>query len=159
MGEIVVRSPWLNQSYRGNLKASEELWAGGWLHTGDVGSIGPDGSLVLSDRLKDLIKSGGEWISSADLESLISENPVVAEVAVIAVEDPRWGERPMAVVVLASGHEPAAAADSIKHILQGYAEGGRISRYAVPALAFRSDLPKTGTGKIDKKGLRALFQE
>ena len=106
-GEIVVRAPWLTQGYFGNAEASEQLWAGGYLHTQDIANIDATGNLQITDRIKDVIKSGGEWVSSLEIESLISLHPAVSEVAVIGIKDEKWGERPVALVVLkadASGH-------------------------------------------------------
>ena len=94
-GEIVVRTPWLTSGYLNNADASEQLWAGGYLHTDDIGVITSDGYLQITDRVKDVIKSGGEWISSLQLEDIIMHRAGVAECAVIGVKDPRWGERPL----------------------------------------------------------------
>ncbi len=99
-GEIVVRAPWLTQGYLHNPVASEELWSGGYLHTGDIGVIDQRGMLTVTDRLKDVIKTGGEWVSSLELESIISQHPAVNEVAVIGIQDDKWGERPLAMIVL-----------------------------------------------------------
>ena len=97
-GEIVARAPWLTMGYLNSPAASERLWAGGYMHTGDVGSINPDGTVHITDRLKDIIKSGGEWISSIDLEDIILQMEGVANAAVIAAHDDKWGERPLALV-------------------------------------------------------------
>ena len=98
-GEIVLRAPFLTQGYFKKPQASEELWAGGYLHTQDVAVVSPDGSIQIVDRIKDVIKTGGEWVSSIEVESLIVEVPGVQECAVIGVKDEKWGERPMAFVV------------------------------------------------------------
>ena len=107
-GEIVVRSPWLTQGYLGEPERSEELWRGGYLHTGDVGVIDAHGYVKITDRIKDVIKTGGEWVSSLDLEDMILRVPGVAEVAVVGVPDDKWGERPLAFVVVKAGHGDAA---------------------------------------------------
>ncbi len=99
-GEVVVRAPWLTQGYLGEPERSEELWHGGWLHTGDVGVIDSHGYLKIVDRIKDVVKTGGEWVSSLDLEDIILRAPGVAEVAVVGVPDEKWGERPVALVVV-----------------------------------------------------------
>ena len=104
-GEVVVRSPWLTQGYLDEPERSEELWRGGWLHTGDVGVIDADGYLKIVDRIKDVVKTGGEWVSSLDIEDLILRVPGVAEAAVIGVPDDKWGERPVAFVVAKAGHD------------------------------------------------------
>ena len=103
VGELVVRAPWLTGGYFKLTDKSNELWRGGWMHTGDLAYQDEEGYLVITDRLKDVIKTGGEWVSSLDLESLISQHEAVAEVAVIAVPDPKWGERPAAIVVEREG--------------------------------------------------------
>lgn len=152
-GEIVVRAPWLTQGYLHNADASEELWHGGWLHTQDIGHVDPRGYLQVTDRLKDVIKTGGEWVSSLELEELIGRHPDVAEVAVIGVPDAKWGERPLAFVVARSGIEPDA--DSIRSFLRGFADAGRISRYGVPdEVRFVGELPRTSVGKLNKRALR-----
>jgi fatty-acyl-CoA synthase len=99
-GEVVVRAPWLTQGYIKSEEKSEELWADGWLHTGDIGVIDAQGYLRITDRLKDVIKTGGEWISSLELEDIISRHKAVSEVAVVGVADDKWGERPLAMVVI-----------------------------------------------------------
>ncbi len=154
-GEIVVRTPWLTPGYLKEPERSEALWEGGWLHTGDVAVIKPDGYVQIVDRLKDVIKSGGEWITSLELENLLSLHPQVAEAAVIGVPDEKWGERPLAVVV-PKGDAPTADA-LIAHLKQ-YAEQGVITNWAVPEkYEFVEALPKTSVGKIDKKALRAQY--
>jgi len=155
-GEIVARAPWLTQGYLFNEEASATLWAGGYLHTNDIGTIDPDGYLHITDRIKDVIKTGGEWLSSLDLEDIIGQHPDVAEVAVIGVKDEKWGERPMALVVKRAGRELDAAALQ-RHVL-GFAEQGIVSKYAVPErILFVETLDKTSVGKLDKKLLRTKF--
>jgi fatty-acyl-CoA synthase len=157
-GEVVVRAPWLTQGYLKDPVNSEALWAGGWLHTGDIGTIDGAGYLKITDRIKDVIKSGGEWISSLDLEDLILQHAAVAEVAVIGVPDPMWTERPLAVVVAQPG-QPLGEAD-IKAHLQAFAARGVISKYGVPQrVVFVDALPKTSVGKLDKKVLRQQYPE
>ena len=154
-GEIVLRAPFLTQGYFKLPHASEELWAGGYLHTQDVAVVAPDGAVQIVDRLKDVIKTGGEWISSIGLESLISDVRGVHEAAVIGVRDDRWGERPMAFVVC----KPDANVDagSIRAHLLEQVESNQLSKYAVPdadRIIFVGEIPKTSVGKIDKKALR-----
>ena len=152
-GEIVVRAPWLTMGYLHNPSASDELWAGGYLHTGDIGVIDPAGCLQVTDRLKDVIKTGGEWVSSLELENIISQHPAVSEVAVVGVKDDKWGERPLAMVVLKPGQ--TATADEIKATVAKSAEAGHISRYAVPdEIRFVEELARTSVGKINKKAIR-----
>ncbi len=155
-GEIVVRAPWLTPGYRGDEAASEALWAGGYLHTGDLATMDPVGRICVTDRIKDVVKTGGEWVSSVLLESLISQAEDVHEVAVIGVADAKWGERPLAVVVPQSGATIDTA--TLRGYLQGFVERGAISRIAVPDRVVIVDgLPRTSVGKIDKKRLRATF--
>jgi fatty-acyl-CoA synthase len=157
-GEIVARAPWLTQGYLRDPSNSEKLWLGGWLHTGDIGVIGPDGYLKITDRLKDVIKTGGEWVSSLDIEDLILKHPGVSEAAVISVPDPKWTERPLAIVVAKEGCSVTDC--EIKAGLQDYACKGVISRYAVPdQIVFVSELPRTSVGKLDKKLLREQFRQ
>ncbi len=158
VGEIVVRAPWLTTGYLNNPEASEVLWGGGYLHTGDVASIDPDGYLRIADRLKDIVKSGGEWISSILLENIIMEKTGVKRAAVIAMKDVKWGERPLALVVLHPEHVGQIAEDDIRLHIASYVERGLISRIAIPEnVTFADDLPLTSVGKIDKKALRAIY--
>jgi fatty-acyl-CoA synthase len=154
-GEIVLRSPFLTQGYFKKPAASEELWAGGYLHTQDVAVVRPDGFVQIVDRIKDVIKTGGEWVSSIEVEGLIAEVAGVQESAVVGVKDEKWGERPMAFVVAKSGASPTA--EAIRAHLLSHVEACRISKYAVPEadrIVFVGEIPKTSVGKINKKRLR-----
>ena len=156
-GEVVVRAPWLTQGYLDTPAASETLWQGGYLHTQDIGDF-DHGYLRISDRIKDVIKTGGEWVSSVQVEDLISQHPAVAEAAVFAVKDERWGERPLALVVARAGR--SVAEDEIKAHLVHYVEQGVISRYAVPARVLVVDaIEKTSVGKLNKKLLREKYAD
>lgn len=158
-GEIVVRSPWLTQSYFKNQDAGNELWTGGFLHTQDIAHMDQKGQLQVTDRLKDVIKSGGEWVSSLEIETLLSLHPSVADIAVIGVPDDKWGERPLALVVLKATHQDAKAEDIIAIGLQAV-ERGIIAKYAIPSeIKFLPELPKTSVGKLDKKVMRQMFAE
>jgi fatty-acyl-CoA synthase len=153
LGEIVVRAPWLTQGYLHEPEKGAELWQGGWLHTGDMASIDPLGGVEIKDRIKDVIKTGGEWISSLELESLISEHEAVMSVAVVGIVDEQWGERPMALVVC----EPGQYLDRkiLEAHLQGFVESGRINKWAIPKqFKFVAEIPKTSVGKINKKLIR-----
>ena len=157
-GEIVVRAPWLTQGYLKDPANSAKLWDGGWLHTGDVAVIRGDGYLKITDRIKDVIKTGGEWVSSLELEDLILRSPGVMEAAVIGVPDPKWTERPLAVVV--TKPDSTVTEDGIKALLAGYAERGIISKYGVPdRIVFADSLPKTSVGKLDKKAMRERYSK
>lgn len=152
-GEVVTRAPWLTQSYFKEPEKGEELWQGGWLHTGDVASMEPDNTLTIKDRIKDVIKTGGEWLSSLDLENLISQHPAVAGAAVVGVPDEKWGERPYALVTLKPGEN--IGLEDIQEHLQQFVDSGDINKWAIPGqIDFVEDIPKTSVGKINKKLIR-----
>ncbi|ULJ75868.1 fatty acid--CoA ligase [Rhizobium gallicum] len=153
-GEVVVRAPWLTQGYVDNAEASERLWAGGYMHTDDIGVIEPDGYVRIVDRIKDVIKTGGEWVSSLQIEDLLSQCQGVSEAAVIGVKDDQWGERPLALVV--RGRTGGDLTDAqLKAHLKAFADAGVISKYGIPdKILFVESLPKTSVGKFDKKQLR-----
>ena len=157
-GEVVVRAPWLNAEYLKSPQATEELWRGGMMHTGDVGYIDAGGNLQITDRMKDVIKSGGEWVSSLALESLVSAVGGVAEVAAIGIPDPQWGERPLLLIVAAEGGDHSAVEDSIRVALSDAVSSGSMSKWAIPKdIRFVDEITKTSVGKIDKKALRAAL--
>ncbi|MBL6752293.1 MAG: fatty acid--CoA ligase [Nevskia sp.] len=159
VGEVVFRSPWVTQGYFKNPEASEQLWRGGWMHSNDLGFFNADGNLQICDRMKDVIKTGGEWVSSLELESLISKHPGVSEVAVIAMADAKWGERPVALVVPKPEQRASIDAESVRAHLRTFADSGAISKYAVPdKVIFVESLEKTSVGKLDKKVLRTKYQ-
>jgi fatty-acyl-CoA synthase len=156
VGEVVARGPSLTAGYSKNPEATATLWKGGWLHTGDIGAIDENGYLRVLDRSKDVIKTGGEWISSIGLEDIILRHPAISECAVIGIEDHRWGERPIAVVVLKEG--ATATEDEIKNTVRARTETGELSKYAVPDhIIFAQSLEKTSVGKLDKKKMRAMY--
>jgi fatty-acyl-CoA synthase len=156
-GEVVVRAPWLTNGYFNNAEASEQLWAGGYLHTSDIGVVTSDGYLQITDRIKDVIKTGGEWISSLQLEDIIMHRAGVAECAVIGVKDARWGERPLALIVRDPKVEPVTEEDIKAHVMT-YSDKGAISKFAIPQkILFVDALAKTSVGKFDKKALRAQY--
>ena len=157
-GEVVVRAPWLNAEYVKNPQATEELWRGGMMHTGDVGHIDGGGSLQITDRMKDVIKSGGEWVSSLALESIASAVEGIAEVAAIGIPDPRWGERPLLLVVAADGADQPIVEAAVKTAFADAASSGGLSKWAIPEeIRFVAEIAKTSVGKIDKKALRAAL--
>ena len=156
-GEVVVRAPWTTNGYLKNRDGSEALWRGGYLHTGDIGHLDGEGYLRVTDRLKDVIKSGGEWISSIEIEDLVSRCAGVAEAAAIGVPDARWGERPLVLVVPGDAERPPEEA-AIRAAIREAADRGRINRWAVPdRIVFVDSLDKTSVGKIDKKRLRMRY--
>ncbi|MGW2559204.1 long-chain fatty acid--CoA ligase [Streptomyces sp. NPDC001514] len=149
VGELEVRGPWITGTYVGDSEPDPEKFHDGWLRTGDVGSLSPNGYLTLTDRAKDVIKSGGEWISSVELENLLMGHPAVLEACVVGVPDERWGERPLATVVLHDG-ATATAAMLRDHL------AGSLARWQLPERwAFIEAVPKTSVGKFDKKRVRA----
>jgi fatty-acyl-CoA synthase len=155
VGEVVMRTPWLTAGYSKDPERSAELWRSGWLHSGDVGFVDTEGYLQITDRIKDVIKSGGEWISSLDLENLISQHPAVLESAAIGVKDEKWGERPLVFVVLKPEHAGQVGSDDLKRFMAKFAEEGKLPRYAVPErFEIVEAIPKTSVGKLDKKLLR-----
>jgi fatty-acyl-CoA synthase len=147
VGEIEVRGPWITGAYYGD--DTPEKFDDGWLRTGDVGVIDSKGFIQITDRAKDVIKSGGEWISTVELENTIMGHPDVIEAAVISVPDERWDERPLACVVLKEGSEATP-----EHLRSYLFE--RVARWWVPERwSFVREIPKTSVGKFDKKVLRA----
>ena len=149
VGELQLRGPWVTGGYHKGA-STDAFTDDGWLRTGDVGTIDTRGYVQVTDRSKDVIKSGGEWVSSVDLENQVSSHPAVFEAAVIGVPDPRWEERPLVLVVLRPGQQATAAE------LRAFLEG-RVARFWLPEyFAFPQELPKTSVGKIDKKEARRL---
>ena len=149
VGEIEVRGPWITGSYYKD--DDPEKFRDGWLRTGDVGTIDRLGFVTLTDRAKDVIKSGGEWISSMELENHLMAHPQVAEAAVIGVPDEKWGERPLATVVVHSG-SPVTAAE-LREFL-----GGQVPRWQLPERwCFISEVPKTSVGKFANTKIRECY--
>jgi fatty-acyl-CoA synthase len=149
-GRLMIRGPWVIQRYFGEA-APDAAGQDGWFDTGDVASIDADGFVLIVDRAKDMIKSGGEWISSVMLEDMARAHPAVADAAAIAVPHPQWQERPVLIVVARPGHAPDP--DAVRAFL-----AGRLRRWTVPdAIIVIEELPLTGTGKVDKRTLRARF--
>ena len=151
-GEIEVRGPWVTTAYYKD--PAPEKFRDGWLRTGDVGRIDPHGFITISDRAKDVVKSGGEWISTLELEAAILTHPVVREAAVIAVPDERWGERPMACVVPVPGQ--SVTPDELRTHLSSQ---GVVKWWLPDYWAFVDEVPRTSVGKYDKKLLRARNAE
>lgn len=151
VGELEVRGPWITGAYYG--VDAPEKFDDGWLRTGDVGTITPDGYLTLTDRTKDIIKSGGEWISSVDLENAVMGHPDVIEAAVIGVPDPKWDERPLVAVVLREGSD--ATPDSLREFLSD-----KVAKWQLPEnWTVINEVPKTSVGKFDKKRLRSQYHD
>jgi fatty-acyl-CoA synthase len=151
MGELEVRGPWVAARYYDAPETEDRWTADGWFRTGDIVSIHPRGFIQIKDRSKDVIKSGGEWISSVELENALMAHPAVAEAAVIAVPDDKWGERPLAAVVLSGG--ASATADELRDFL-----APSFAKWWVPErIEFVAEIPKTSVGKFRKTALREQF--
>ena len=149
-GDLHVRGPWVVDRY---FKKDESPLVDGWFPTGDVGYIDPDGYLTITDRTKDVIKSGGEWISSIDLENAAMAHPDVAEAAVIGIFHPKWDERPLLCIVKKQGKDPSKE-DILKSL------EGKIAKWWMPDdVAFVDEIPHTATGKIQKVTLREQFKD
>jgi fatty-acyl-CoA synthase len=153
LGELEVRGPWIAAGYHDLAEEAGKWTEDGWFRTGDVVTIDAHGYVKIADRIKDLVKSGGEWISSVDLENALTGHPAVAEAAVIAVPDPKWGERPLAVVVLKPGR--TATQDELRAHL-----APKFAKFWLPdAFEFVEEIPRTSTGKMLKAKLREQFRE
>ena len=154
MGELQVRGPWVARSYYKIERSPEHFTSDGWFRTGDVATISPDGCMQIVDRTKDLVKSGGEWISSVKLENALMGHPKVMEAAVIAIPDEQWSERPMAFVVLTPGAGEITAEELVAHLVS------KFPKFWLPdTIAFVDEIPKTSVGKLDKKLLRHRYED
>lgn len=152
LGSIQMRGPWIAGGYLGGDVGTDQFTDDGWFDTGDVAIGSPDGYLMIADRTKDLVKSGGEWISSIDMENAVMAMPEVVDAAVIAIPDEKWGERPLVFLVPSPGHK--VGLDEVR----GHLEGG-FARWQLPdRLELLDELPRTSVGKVDKKALRARFR-
>ncbi|MDD2734328.1 MAG: fatty acid--CoA ligase [Desulfuromonadaceae bacterium] len=155
-GEIVVRAPWLTQGYLKDHKASERLWEGGWLHTGDVAVRDELGYVRITDRSKDVVKVAGEWVSSLELEDIIAHHPGVVEVAVIGTADEKWGERPLALVI--PRPDSGLTEKVISHLVKEYADKGLVNKQVVLLkVRFVDAIDKTSVGKVNKVALREKY--
>jgi len=157
-GELVMRAPWLTSGYFKDPEQSKALWPDGWLHGGDIANVDPEGYIQITDRLKDVIKTGGEWISSLELENLLSQHPAVSETAAIGIPDAKWGERPMMLAVLKAGAR--ALPEELKAFMQSFVDSGKIPRYGLPdRYEIVAEIPKTSVGKINKVKLREMYSK
>jgi fatty-acyl-CoA synthase len=152
MGELEVRGPWVANSYFNTEEGAEKFTEDDWFRTGDIVTVDEHGFIEIQDRDKDLVKSGGEWISSVALENALMAHPAVAEAAVIAIDDEKWDERPLAVVVLKEGEE-VTPEELRKHL-----EGDFAKFWLPEAYEFVDEIPKTATGKFLKMRLRERFR-
>ena len=152
-GELQAAGPWVTATYYDDERAPESFTEDGWLRTGDVAVIDADGYVRIVDRTKDVVKSGGEWISSVELENEIMAHPAVAEAAVIGVPHPKWAERPLACVVLKEGE--TLTKEDVLTFLEG-----RVATWWLPDdVVFIEEVPKTSVGKFSKKDLRDRFSD
>jgi fatty-acyl-CoA synthase len=151
-GELQVRGPWVIGSYYNDARSTDSF-VNGWFRTGDVVTIDPEGYIQIVDRTKDLVKSGGEWISTVDLENTLMGHPNVLEATVIAVPHPKWQERPLALVVLRPDATPSIS-DELYELL-----GRRFAKWQLPDdILFVESIPKTSVGKFDKKIIREQYK-
>ncbi|MDD5169816.1 MAG: AMP-binding protein, partial [Syntrophales bacterium] len=158
-GEVCVRAPWLTETYHNDPERTKDLWVDGWLHTGDIGYIDKEGYLQVTDRIKDVIKTGGEWISSLDLENLMSQHEAILEAAAIGIPDAKWGERPLVLAVLKPEFKGKTTGEDLRQFLMKSSQEGRIPKYGVPdRVDIIEALPKTSVGKINKIELRKLYK-
>ena len=158
VGEIVLRAPWLTTGYCKDPEKSEELWKDGWMHSGDMATIDEEESVLIMDRAKDVIKSGGEWISSLTLENLINMHPKVQEVAVVAAHSEKWGERPVVVVVAKDEYKRKVSEEELRDHMTQYVEEGKILKWWIPEkFIFVDEIPRTSVGKFDKKTMRSGY--
>jgi fatty-acyl-CoA synthase len=154
IGRLLVRGPWVSGSYYKDEKATASSQIDGWFDTGDIATINPEGYMLIQDRAKDLIKSGGEWISSVDLENTLMGHPSIREAAVVAVPHPKWDERPLGVVVLREGANFEKAALDAYLLEHGFAKWMLPDAYEVV-----TEIPKTTVGKFLKRALREQFKD
>jgi fatty-acyl-CoA synthase len=154
--KLFVRGPWVVKRYykQDPATVAESFTKDEWFRTGDVASVSPDGYMKITDRTKDLIKSGGEWISSVELENALVAHPQVKEAAVIAILDEKWGERPLAVVIPASADQPVDRSELINHLAQRF-----VKIWLPEKVVFVKEIPKTSVGKIDKKVIRQRYKD
>ncbi|MBI3171682.1 MAG: AMP-binding protein, partial [Hydrocarboniphaga effusa] len=153
VGEIELRGPWITGSYYNRADSTDRFSSDGWFRTGDVAAMTPEGLICITDRSKDLIKSGGEWISSQALENEIMAHPAVAEAAVIAVPHEKWMERPLACVVKKTGMEVTPEQ------LRAHLKGKFADWWLPEAYTFIDAIPRTSTGKFQKLKLREMFTD
>jgi len=154
IGELLIRGAWVIEEYYESPENTKKSFINGWLRTGDIVTIDSEGYIEIVDRLKDIIKSGGEWISSVKIENEAMAHPAVLEAVAVAIPHPRWGERPLLIVKLKPGfHDKVSKEDIISFLNM------RLPKWYVPdEVIFVDDIPKTGTGKFDKKVLREKYK-
>jgi fatty-acyl-CoA synthase len=163
IGEIVARAPWIAPEYYGDPEKTRNAWRNGWFHTGDAAVWFENGYIKIVDRIKDVIKSGGEWIPSLRLEDIISTHPGVNMVAVIGVPHEKWGERPVAIVTLKPEYRGRLTPQDVLAHVNKFVEKGEIPKWWIPDKVIiveqDSQIPLTSTGKVDKKVLREQYKD
>ena len=158
IGEIVVRSPWLAQGYYNDPKKSRQLWRDGWLYSADLGYIDTQGYLHVTQRVKDAIKSGGEWISALKIENLVRKHKGIQDVAVVGVPNEKWGERPVVLAVLNPDYADILTEEKIKAFMKKFADSGEIPKFSLPdRYVIVDEIPKTGVKKIDVRKIRRTY--
>lgn len=157
-GQIVIRAPWLAREYHRDPKKSMELWKHGWLHTGDLGFIDKDGYIHVTDRVRNISKSGGEWVSHLKIENLVRKYPGVEEAAVVAIPDEVWGERPAVFVVIDNAHEVTVDSVQIEKFMHSFVRTGDLPKYALPdRYLIVDEIPKTEVQKIDVREIMERY--
>ena len=155
VGEIVMRAPWLTKGYYKDPKKSRDLWRNGWLYSADLGYIDSEGYLHVTERVKDIIKSGGEWISALKIENLVRRHKGIQDVAVVGVPNEKWGERPVVIAVVKPEYADMVTEEKIKAFMKKFAETGEIPKFSLPdRYVIVDEIPKTGVKKIDFRKIR-----
>ena len=158
IGSIYFRSPGMTSEIYQDPERTAGLFKSGWFDSEDLGTVDEDGYIAIVDRSKDLIKSGGEWISSVDLENIIMAHPAVLEACVVAIPHEKWQERPIAWVVPKENRKDKLTKEEVLKFLEGKVFEGRLARWWLPEeIVFVAEIPKTGTGKFNKKAIRAKY--
>jgi len=160
VGEIIYRSPWATPGYYKEPERSKELWRGGWLHTGDLATVDEEENVYIVDRAKDVVKSGGEWISTVTLEDLLSRQPQIKEAAVIGATHEKYDERPIALISPKEEYKGKVSEGELREYMMKFVEEGKIAKWWIPdKFIFVDDIPKTSVGKYDKKVLRPKYRD
>ncbi len=157
-GEIILRAPWLTKGYYNDPNRAKNLWRDGWLYTGDIGYVDEEGYIHITDRIKNVIKSGGEWISSPHLEKLVRKHGAVADAAVIAMPDEKWGERPVVLVVIKDEFKEQTTIEDLQNFMHHFVDEGEITKYSLPdKFLIVDEIPRTGVRKINIRQIRQIY--
>jgi len=153
-----MRAPWLTHGYFKDPERTLNLWRGGWLYSGDIGYIDQEGYLHLTDRVRNVIKTGGEWVSSLRLENIIRRHDAISDAAVVGVPDEKWGERPVVLVVLKPAFKKEVNEEVLKTFMERFADQGEIPKYVLPdRYIIVDEIPKTGVKKINIRMIREIY--